>query len=165
MGGVKSSGGGRAAVISALNTAEPVVRTPDSPYYHLRNIETRLHSESRVYPTLANGVTITAGVAAWTLGAFATIIPGGAITETFDIHYISIEDLSAVAVYELVLYYGATDEEAGKVRMTKNAVMDGTQNVPFQTVIIPASSQVRAKLASSTAVADTVDISVFYHTY
>jgi hypothetical protein len=165
MGGVNPSGGGKAALISALNTADPAIKTPDSPYAHAHYAEEHIHSPGLVYPTLAAGVTLTCAAVAWTLGAFATIVPASTIGSEFDIHYLSIEALSANAVYEIVLYYGATDIECGRVRVTKNAVMDGTVNAPFQTPLIPADSQIRGKVASNTGAADTVDLSVFYHTY
>lgn len=137
----------------------------DSIYAIAHTIEEHVHKESKVYPTLAAGVTITSSATAWVLGSFATIVAASTITSDFDIHHISIESISANGVYELVLYYGAGDTECGRVRFTKNANQDGTMNVPMMTPIIPANSQIRAKLASNNAVADTSDISIFYHTY
>lgn len=151
------------AVTQGLNIAEPAARTPDSPYHYLHRIAEHDHSASKVYPTLASGITVTAG-ASWVLGSFATIVPASTIGEAFDIHHVSVEDISANDVYELVLYYGATDIEAGRVRFTRSAIQDSTMNVPFQTIVIPADSQIRAKLASATG-GDNVTISIKYHTY
>jgi hypothetical protein len=116
-----------------------------------------------VYPTLAAGVTVTAG-AAWTLGAFSQIVPASTIGDRFDIHYISIENISANDTFELVLYQGALDVEVGRVRFVKNAIMDGTQNVQFLSPLIPADARIRAKVASATG-GNNVTISIFYHTY
>jgi hypothetical protein len=85
------------------------------------------------------------------------------IPSDFDVHYLSIEDLSANGVYEIVLYADGT--EVGRVRCTKNAAQDGTVNVPIQTPIIAASSAITAKAATDNAAEDTVTISMFYHTY
>lgn len=131
----------------------------------LEIIEDHIHKPSLVYPTLANGVTITGAAGAWTLGAFAEIVPASTIASIFDIHHVSIEGISANDVYELVLYYGATDIECGRVRFTKTAVMDSVMNMPIQTPRIPANSKVRAKVASKGGGSDTVDLSVFYHVY
>lgn len=150
-------------VVAALNTAEPSSVTADSLYDKMHNSEEHVHSASKVYPTLAAGVTLTAG-AAWTLGAFAEIVPASTITSEFDIHHISVEALSAVEVYEIVLYYGAGDTECARVRATKAAALEGTLNVPVQTVLIPANSRIRAKVATAGG-GDTCDISIFYHTY
>jgi len=50
------------------------------------------------------------------------------------------------------------------VRVTKNAVQDGTMNVPIQTPIIAANTQIQAKTASS-AGTSVVRMSLFYHIY
>lgn len=139
-----------------------------SIYALLHEMNDHLHTPSKVYPTLADGVVVTAG-AAWTLGAFAEIVPINTITSDFDIHHISIESLSANEVYELALYYGPTDIECGRTRITKNANQDGTMNIPILTSTVehkplPANSRIRAKLATAGGT-DTATISIFYHPY
>jgi len=139
-----------------------------SLYGRVKTLNEHIHSASKVYPTLASGVTVTAG-AAWTLGNFSEIVPVSTIGSPFDIHHVSIENISANDVYELVLYYDADgtpgDEvECGRVRVTKNASQDSTLNIPMQTPIIPADYQIKAKLASS-AGGNSVDITIFYHVY
>lgn len=126
---------------------------------HILNEHAHVHSE--VYPTLANGEDVVSG-AAWVLGVFKEIVPVNTINEVFDIHYISIEELSANDVYELVLY--AATVEIGRVRFIKNAVQDGTVNVPFQCDMQPANTQIQAKLATSSG-GDTARISLFLHRY
>ena len=132
----------------------------------LQVIDDHIHMSSKVYPTLADGVTVTADVTAWTLGSFAVVVPASTITSDFDIHHISVEALSANDIYELVLYSGAdlSETEIGRVRFTKNANQDGTMDVPFQTPIVSANSQIKAKLATK-AGSSTADISIYYHTY
>ncbi len=137
----------------------------DSIFSHVHIMLEHGHSPSQVYPTLAAGTTVVSSAVAWTLGNFVIVVPASTVGLPFDIHYVSIEDLSANGVYELVLYYGAGDTECGRVRFTKNAVQDGTMNVPMQTILIPADSIIKAKLATDNAVANTADISLFYHTY
>ena len=137
----------------------------DSLYGQVKVLNEHIHKPSQVYPTLASGVTVTAG-AAWTLGSFAVIVPASTIGNDFDIHHISVENISANDVYELVLYSGAdaSEVEIGRVRFTKNANLDSVFNIPFQTPLTAADSQIKAKLASSVG-SNNVTISVFYHTY
>jgi len=139
----------------------------DSLYSKVMRAEQHIHSASKVYPTLADGVTITSvsGAGTWTLGTVVQVVPASTITNDFDVHYVSIESISANGVFELVLYYGAGDTEAGRVRFTKNAAQDSVLNIPIQTVIIPADSRVRAALASIDDGGQTADISLFYHEY
>ena len=128
-------------------------------------IDEHIHSPSLVYPTLAAGIVVTSAAGAWNLSAaFVPVVAAGVITERFDIHHISLELLSANAVYELHLFWGVANTFAGSCRFTKNAVMDGTQNAPMQTIVIPAGSQIDAKIADS-AGASAATISLFYHTY
>ncbi|GAH26965.1 unnamed protein product, partial [marine sediment metagenome] len=85
------------------------------------------------------------------------------IPSDFDIRCLSIEDLSADGVYEIVLY--ADGIKVGKARCTKNAALDGIVNVPIQTPIISAGSVITAKVATSNVTEDTATISIVYHVY
>jgi hypothetical protein len=126
-------------------------------------LEDHIHKACGVFPTLAAGEAVTGG-AQYVLGAYAEIVPTATIGSPFDIHYISIEALDTNAVYEIVLY--AITTEVGRVRVTKNAVQDGTMNIPFQCPILPAGTQIQAKLADSDAGGGSIaTISIFYHTY
>ncbi len=128
--------------------------------------EDHFHSPSKVYPTLADGVTVTAQAADWGVaGALAEIIPASTITSDFDIHFINIEDVSAARVYELILYQGASDVEVGRIRFAKTAGLDPVLDRRVQTGIIPANARIRARLTSGGVVADTVDITLQYHMY
>ena len=126
--------------------------------------EEHAHAVSKVYPTLAAGVQVDTDASAWTLGAFTEIVPANTITDDFDIHAIDVEDISANGTFELVLYYGASDTEAGRIRFVRTTVQSATLNTVIQTPIIPANSRIRAKVASA-AGGQNVTISLRYHTY
>jgi hypothetical protein len=130
----------------------------------LHILNEHVHTASKVYPTLADGVAVASHADAWTLGSFVEIVPADTITSIFDIHHVSVEALDDNTVYELVLYYGETDIEAGRVRFTKNANLDAIIDKPVHTPLIPANSKIRAKLASA-AGNSSATISIFYHTY
>lgn len=150
-------------VTGGLNEAEPASRTATSPYDSLHLLQEHAHSAVLCYPTLADGVVVTGG-AAWTLGAFAEIVPASTIADDFDIHGLSIEAMSAVDVYEVHLFYGDSDTFAGRVRVVRTTNQDSAQFVTFMTDVIPANSKIRAKIASSTG-GDTVTVSIRYHSY
>ena len=105
----------------------------NSMYAVTETLLEHVHSPSKVYPTLANGVTVTTGAGAWGLGSFVEIVPASTITSDFDIHHISLEALSASGAYELVLYKGAASSEIeiGRVRFAKNSNFDSLINQPF----------------------------------
>jgi len=126
------------------------------------SVEEHMHSASMVHPTIGNGVAVATHADPWTLGEFVEIVAALAIGTQFDIHHVSIEALDDNTVYALVLY--AVEVEIGRVRFTKNANLDAVFNVPMQTVIIAADTQIQAKCASA-AGASSATISIFYHVY
>lgn len=124
------------------------------------------HSASKVYPTGAGGTVITSHADAWTLGNFVEIVPINTITEDFDIHWVNIEGVSADGVYEIVLY--ATTTEIGRMRFTATDIANATflAERKMQTQIQLKNTQIQAKVMTSNAAqADTVTVSLHYHTY
>jgi hypothetical protein len=128
-------------------------------------IEEHVHNESAVYPTLAAGVTVTGHADAWTLGAYAEIVPASTITGVFDIHFINVEDASADDIYELVLYEVTTEIARVRFVVDTSVFGGGLPSIPIITPIIAANAQIQAKLATSAGGSDTAVVSVHYHTY
>lgn len=132
------------------------------------SLEKHIHSAMKVYPTLADGVTITGAVAAWTLGTIVEIVPASTITDNFDIHWLIIEEVSANDRYEIVLYSGGagSEVEIGRQKTVRNTTAgNGVISIPFQTEIIAANSRISAAIASKSGGSDTMDISIGYHEY
>ena len=129
-------------------------------------IDEHFHNEQLVYPTLADGITLTSHANDWTLGTITQIVPATTIGDDFDIHEVVIEDVNtADKAYELVLYSGAGDTEVGRVRFAAGATRGGVPNVIMQTPIIAADSRIRAALAIQDGGSKTAAISIRYHTY
>ena len=120
------------------------------------------HVGQLVYPTLAQGILVTAHLDAWTLGSYVTIIPVNTITGDFHIHHICVCSASANGAYELRLYRGV--ERLAIVTFTRTDKKDDIAGLDIYTPHIEANSQIRDKLASSNAAQeDTVRISIWYH--
>lgn len=160
------------AVDSADNrTTADVVGNKDDNYTNkslssrLHTLSEHAHAESKVYPTLANGVTVTSAAGAWTLGALVEVVPASTVTDFFDIHAVDVEDISANDVFELVLYAGAGDTEIGRIRFVRSTVQSATLNTAIQTPLIAANDRIRAAVACAAGGGKTVDISIRYHTY
>ena len=134
----------------------------DSAMARLHVLDEHAHKSSICYPSLADGVVVAGGAGVWELGNFVEIVPVNTITEEFDIHYISVEDLSAVDVYEIRLYAG--EVQIGCARVARTANQDSTTQVRIQVPIQPANTQIQAKVASSGG-GDSATISLFYHEY
>jgi hypothetical protein len=125
------------------------------------------HSVAKVYPTLANGVVVTGAAGAWALGAFAVIVPANTITDDFDIHHLNIAAFNANDTFELVLYSGANgaEVEIGRCRFTRLSNVGASPHIPMQTPIIPANTQIKAKIASQAGTSNFATVSIMYHTY
>lgn len=139
----------------------------DSVYSKVYTIERHVHNRCRVYPTLTDGVLVQAGAQAWTLGAFAVIVPAGVIDEIFDIHGIDFDIISGNTPNELVLYYGpdGSEVECGRIRFCSNGVGNAIiSEAAFQTRKLPAGSQIKAKLANKNPL-EFVNMSIRYHKY
>lgn len=130
----------------------------------LHTLEEHVHKPSKVYPTGAGGVTVTAAAGAWTLGAAATIIPASTVTSTYDVHYILLESASGDDTFELVLYDDGT--ECGRIRLTTVDVANARvfTAFPIQTSLLEPNSALTAKVMCSAGSLNVV-VSVFYHTY
>ena len=138
--------------------------TTDSLAGRIHSIEEHNHSAARVYPSLAGGVNIIDGGAAWTYGAYVQVVPAATIQDPFDIHWLIFESISANDIYQIEVVYGAGDTYAGEKKFVRTAVQEQTGDVPFMTVIIPANSRIRARIASAGG-GNNVDLSIAYHLY
>jgi hypothetical protein len=134
-------------------------------YDLIHTTEEHLHNEGKVYPTLATGVIVTSSATAWTLGNYAEVIPGGTVTEDFDIHWIVVEGASADATYEIVLYKSTTEIARTRITIPDFANIVMLQSVPILSPVVDGNYQIQAKVATENAAADTITISVGYHTY
>ena len=152
------------------NPGEDVSIPYDGNGYLLPIIDTiydHVHSAQKVYPTLANGVTVTGGVVAWALGNFAVIVPANAISAPFDIHHVNISAYNANDTFELIFYYGAdgSEVEMGRTRFTRLTNVGASPHTPMMSIIVPANSQIKAKLATQNGTSNTVTVTILYHTY
>jgi hypothetical protein len=132
-------------------------------YTLLTQIDDSIHKPSKIYPTLADGVTVTGAAGANTLGAFAEIVPVNTITSPFAIHGVSIQAASATDRYEVVLY--AATVEIGRQRFHADSLGDSPVFIPLDTAVQNANTQIQAKLASKTGGSDTADVSIHYKEY
>jgi len=122
---------------------------------------------AKVWPTMDSGVAITAGAldeADWQLGDFVDIISADAIDTKFKVVGITIEEVSAVGVYEIVLYKGdhsdEAEEEIARVRMVRGANV-ASDRLLVNSPVLDAGEQVSAKAASD-AGAESVTIALDY---
>jgi hypothetical protein len=129
-------------------------------------LDEHAHGAQKVYPTLADGITLTTAAGDWGLGTVTQIVPASTIGSDFDIHEVVIEDVDTQGkTYELVLYAGAGDTEIGRTRFAASANKGGVPNATIQTDLVVADSRIRAALAIQDGGSKTAVVSIRYHTY
>lgn len=132
----------------------------------LQQMIDHVHSAQYVYPTLADGVVLTTASGDWALGTIVEIVPINTITSEFDIHELLVEDVNTQdKTYELVLYYGADDVECSRYRFAATSNKGGVPAQFGMTIIIPANSRIRGRLAVEDGSGKTAKISIRYHEY
>lgn len=138
----------------------------NSLFGRLRELSEHIHSTQAVYPTLADGVTLTTAAGDWGLGTITEIIPTNTIAEEFDVHEILIEDVNTQdKTYEVILYYGDSDTECARIRFAATSNKGGVPAQFVMTPFIPANSRIRAQLAIEDGGGKTAKVSIRYHEY
>jgi hypothetical protein len=139
----------------------------NSLYSKAYTVERHMHSEQYMYPTLANGVTVTSSAAIWTLGAYAVVIPANTITNPFDIHAIHVGTFSANDIYEIQLFSGSdgAEKHIGTSRLARTNATNPGSILPMTTPLINANTQIKAALASMGGANESIRIAIIYHTY
>lgn len=130
-------------------------------YYHV-------HSPAKCYPVLADPVTVTASANAWTdYGSWTEIIPASTIGSAFDIHWVHTGEISAQGNYVLELGAGVSGSETviGQIAFSRDSNQVQTASQPIQIPPQPADTRISARLSSGNAVANTVDVKIYYHQY
>ena len=130
----------------------------------VRDLHNANYNRGRVYPTLAAGVSVASANADWTLGTVTEVVPANTITTAYHVSLVSIEACDENAVYELAVYYGASDTLMCTIRFAVSGGFFGNQLYLLPSVKIPANSRLRMALASSNGAGavGTIAVSVVY---
>ncbi len=138
----------------------------DSVRAILHILDEHTHNHQRVYPELADPITITSAGGAWNLGTIVEIVPVNTITEPFDIHWIAFSSASATDDYEVKIYsgLGGAEVEIATTRTYKQATQAGSAPSPVLTNIMPANTRISAALATGGG-GDNIGVTLLYHEY
>lgn len=134
----------------------------------LKTLIEHIHKPSIVYPNRASGINVIDGGAGWTPGVITQIIPANTISKDYDIHFVMIEDTTAVDSYQIDFYYGNSNIFAGSCVFVRSAQQDSNVLVPVQGtgdgVPISANSRLSGILTSNGG-GRTASVKLFYHVY
>jgi hypothetical protein len=132
----------------ALNSAGDMVAGSLADY--VAHLYAANYTEGRCYPTLAAGATIESGAVNWTpTVAFWPIVPINIINVPYHISAIAIETCDKDGVFELAIYRGATNLLIATARFSSVTGFILNPFLLIPSVLIPANSQIDAKLAYS----------------
>lgn len=130
-------------------------------YYHI-------HGAGSVYPLYADAVVLTSAAGAWnTTGNIVEVIPANAIVKDFDIHFITVYNISANAQLVIDLFSGAPGQEILIRPVDINRGDNFSAEIPRPIMIKqqPKNTRISARLTDSTASAKTCGIKLDYHVY
>lgn len=122
-----------------------------------------IHSVQKLYPTLAVPINPTAGAAAYGAGALTPVVPAGAITNPFDLHWVVAWNVSQNDDYELAFFDGGGTEISRCVVVRSN-FFTGSISSPLMTEILPANTQVDCRLYSQLG-GNNLFFKIMYHEY
>ena len=141
-----------------LNTLFAYLKTG---YYHV-------HGASFLYPDKVSPILLTSSAAAWSeTGDIIEIIPSGAITKPFDLHWASIWDVSN-ALYGVVdIFAGPVGSpvKIGAVDIGRTANFSRESNLPVQVPQQPANTRISCRFSDSTTSSRTCRIKFYGHVY
>jgi hypothetical protein len=127
----------------------------------LKIIDSHLHSASRCYPSLENGIDVSTSDISWGLGSPVEVIPINTINFPFSIYFVNIEGVLATDVYELVFYAGISADEVGRIRTPRDSGYPMIGGSPVTTPIFPANTKISVRGACSQG-SGQLTISVYY---
>jgi len=130
-------------------------------YYHV-------HGKSFLYPDKANPVTLTSSAPAWSeTGNITEIIPAGAITRDFDLHWVNISDMPANLYGVVDIFAGAVGQEVkiGSVDCVRTSNFSQEGNRPVQIPQLKAGTRVSCRFSDSTTSARSVTVKFYGHLY
>jgi len=128
-------------------------------YYHI-------HNASLIYPRDANPVNVAAGVGAWTEGAKVEIIAAGEKTNSYDVHFVILGNMSQSDDYVVKLYTGPGGSEVfwAECAFTRDTNQVRGSQVPIQGPPVLPNTRMSVALLSGTG-SNNVDVKIYTHEY
>jgi hypothetical protein len=140
---------------------ESIMAYNTTGYYHI-------HGAAFLYPDKANPVTLTSSAGAWSeTGNIIEVIPSNAIVKAFDLHWISIANISADLYGVIDIFAGASGSEVkiGAVDVVRTSAQSRENAMPVQIPQQPANTRISCRFSDSTTSARTVLVKFYGHVY
>ena len=124
--------------------------------------------DRKVYPSLADPISLYSTDVAWEIGSKVEIIPASTITKDFVITGINIFSVSSSDVFEVIVYKGLSGSEVELGRVAYSVAVptvDLFVFVPFQTSIINANERISMALAGKDTASHQLRVKLQYFEY
>ena len=144
--------------VSDLNTLFAYLKTG---YYHV-------HGAAFLHPDKADPVQLTSSAASWSeTGTIQEVIPAGAITKPFDLHWCSIWDISSSLYGVIDIFAGPVESpvKIGSVDVGRTANFSREMTLPVQVPQLPANTRISCRFSDSTTTPRTVRVKFYGHVY
>lgn len=130
-------------------------------YYHV-------HGASFLYPDKADPVTLSSSAASWSeAGALVEIIPTNGIVKDFDLHWCSVNEISATLYGVVDIFAGEIGSEVkiGAIDVSRTTNQAREDNMPVQIPQQAANTRISARFSDSTTSIRTVKVKFYGHVY
>lgn len=139
----------------------------DSLYSYIDMFYNHFHAAQFVYPKKADAVLVAGGSTAWGLGNFVEIVPANAITNQYDVHWVSYSEASVTDEYYFEFYKGSTGQEVLIFEdcTVRDTAVSGSEDSRVQHIPLPANTRLSVKMASKSGGGDSIRIKIKGHSY
>jgi len=162
-------GDGKSIIGSLLDLVTvPFVAGANTILGYLQTGYLHIHGASFAHPKYVTPILLTSNAAAWnTTGTIVEVIPANTITKAFDLHWISMSDISATLYGIIDIYAGGSGSEVliGSVDVNRTANFSREGYAPVQIPQQPANTRISCKFSDSTTSAQTVRVKFLGHVY
>lgn len=124
--------------------------------------------DRKLYPSLADPITLESTAVAWEIGSKVEIIPASTITKDFVITGINIFSVSSDDVFEVIVYKGLSGSEVELGRVAYSVAVstaDMFTFIPFQTSVINANERISMAIAGKDTNSSQLRVKLQYFEY
>jgi len=135
----------------------------------IKQILDHVHSTIFTFPNLADSTVLTKPAGGWAggYGVIVEIIPANSVNAEFDLHYMSVSNISANGQFQIQLYSGAGGAEVAEgngFAISRTAVQSQEGTRPIMTRLFPANTRISAAIVGNGG-AMTVSMKLEGHKY
>ena len=124
--------------------------------------------DRKLYPSLADPITLESTAVAWEIGNKVEIIPASTITKDFVIVGINVFTTSSDDIFDIIVYKGVSGSEVELGRVSYSASVltaDMFTFIPFQTSVINANERISMAIAGRDTNSSQLRVKLQYFEY